>query len=320
VDFDAGKCRYHTIIIMTDADVDGSHIRTLLLTFFYRQMPEIIERGYLYIAQPPLYRAKKGKSEVYLKDDKAMEEHLIEAGVDGMVFTLHSGAQSNGADLRDKIERARRVKRRVIPLAQRVGSEAVVEQAAIAGALNPEIIADAERARQAAQYIAKRLNLLEPENERGWSGDALADGGMSFTRSLRGVTQRHVIDGPMIRSTEAHRLDSRMAELQETYLGHGKLATKDKEVRITGPLSLLAAVLEQGRKGVEMQRYKGLGEMNPDQLWHTTLDPNVRTLLQVKVTHVDQAQEVFSTLMGDLVEPRRDFIQQNALKVANLDV
>jgi DNA gyrase subunit B len=319
-DFDVAKCRYHRIIIMTDADVDGSHIRTLLLTFFYRQMPDVIDKGYLYIAQPPLYSVKRGKSEVYLKDDKALDDYLINGSIEGVVFTMHNGAQSAGEDLRDKLERARRVRLRVTPLAAKVGSEAVVEQAAIAGALNPEIIADPERARQAAAYIAKRLNLLEPENERGWSGEALQDGGMAFTRALRGVTQRHVIDGPMICSTEAHRLDRRMAELQETYLGHGKLKTKDKEARITGPLSLLAAVLEQARKGLEIKRYKGLGEMNPDQLWHTTLDPNVRTLLQVKVTHADQAQEVFTTLMGDLVEPRREFIQQNALKVANLDV
>jgi DNA gyrase subunit B len=319
-DFDIAKCRYHKIIIMTDADVDGSHIRTLLLTFFYRQMPEIIDKGYLYIAQPPLYSVRRGKSEVYLKDDKALDDYLINGSIDGMVFTMHNGAQSAGEDLRDKLERARRVRLRVLPLAAKVGSEAVVEQAAIAGALNPDVISDPERARQAAEYIAKRLNQLEPDSERGWKGEALPDGGMAFTRTLRGVTQRHVIDGTMIRSTEALRLDKRMVELQETYLGHGKLATKDKEVRITGPLSLLAAVLEHARKGLEIKRYKGLGEMNPEQLWHTTLDPNARTLLQVKVTHADQAQEVFTTLMGDLVEPRREFIQQNALKVANLDV
>ncbi|MGQ0677553.1 MAG: DNA topoisomerase (ATP-hydrolyzing) subunit B [Rhodospirillales bacterium] len=319
-DFDITKCRYHRIIIMTDADVDGSHIRTLLLTFFYRQMPEIIEKGYLYIAQPPLYSVKRGKSEVYLKDDKALEDHLIAGSIEGMVFKLHSNAQVAGAELRELLEVARRVRGRVRPLAAKVGSEAAVEQAAIAGALNAEIISDSKRAAQAADYIARRLNKLEPENERGWKGEALADGGMAFTRMLRGVTQRHVIDGPTIRSTEAHRLDRRMAELQETYLEHGKLATKEKEYRITGPMSLLAAVLEQARKGIEVKRYKGLGEMNPEQLWHTTLDPNARALLQVKVTHSAEAENLFTTLMGDLVEPRRDFIQQNALKVANLDV
>ncbi len=319
-DFDIAKCRYHKIIIMTDADVDGSHIRTLLLTFFYRQMPEVIEKGYLYIAQPPLYSIKRGKSELYVKDNAALEDHLISGSIEGVVFTLHSGAQIAGAELRETLEVARRVRARILPLAAKVGSEAVVEQAAIAGALNPEIISDPKRAREAADYIARRLNKLEPENERGWKGEPLGDGGMAFSRSLRGVTQRHVIDGPTIRSAEAHRLDSRMAELQQTYLAHGKLATKEKDHVITGPLALLAAVLEQARKGIEVKRYKGLGEMNPEQLWHTTLDPNARSLLQVKVTHADQAQEVFTTLMGDLVEPRRDFIQANALKVANLDV
>jgi DNA gyrase subunit B len=319
-EFDIAKCRYHKIIIMTDADVDGSHIRTLLLTFFYRQMPQIIDKGYLYIAQPPLYSVKRGKSEVYLKDNAALDDHLIAGSIEGTVLTLHNGSQIAGAGLREVLDVARRVRVRVQPLAAKVGSEAVVEQAAIAGALNPEIIADAKRAAQAADYIARRLNKLEPENERGWKGEALPDGGMAFSRALRGVTQRHVIDGPTIRSTEAHRLDRRMAELQETYLEHGKLKTKEKEYRVTGPLSLLAAVLDQARKGIEIKRYKGLGEMNPEQLWHTTLDPNARSLLQVKVTHADQAQEVFTTLMGDLVEPRRDFIQQNALKVANLDV
>jgi len=319
-EFDIAKCRYHKIIIMTDADVDGSHIRTLLLTFFYRQMAQIIEKGYLYIAQPPLYSVKRGKSEVYLKDNAALDDHLIAGSIEGMVFTLHNGSQIAAGDLRAVLDVARRVRARVQPLAAKVGSEAVVEQAAIAGALNPEIIADPKRAAQAADYIARRLNKLEPENERGWKGEALGDGGMAFSRMLRGVTQRHVIDGPTIRSTEAHRLDRRMAELQGTYLEHGRLKTKEKEYRVTGPLALLAAVLEQARKGIEIKRYKGLGEMNPEQLWHTTLDPNARSLLQVKVTHADQAQEVFTTLMGDLVEPRRDFIQQNALKVANLDV
>ncbi len=319
-DFDIAKCRYHKIIIMTDADVDGSHIRTLLLTFFYRQMPEIIDKGYLYIAQPPLYSVKRGKSEMYLKDNQALDDHLIAGSIEGTVFTMSGDAQSAGAELREILEVARRVRARVLPLAAKVGSEAVVEQAAIAGALNPEFIGDNARAAQAAAYIARRLNMLEPENERGWKGEALADGGMGFSRALRGVTQRHVIDGPTIRSAEAHRLDRRTTELQRVYEREGKLKTKEKDYRITGPLALLAAVLEQARKGIEVKRYKGLGEMNPEQLWHTTLDPNARSLLQVKVTHADQAQEVFTTLMGDLVEPRRDFIQQNALKVANLDV
>jgi DNA gyrase subunit B len=196
----------------------------------------------------------------------------------------------------------------------------VVEQAAIAGALNPEIIPDRDRARQAADYIARRLDLVaEPEN-RGWTGAAEDDGGLSFSRRLRGVTRRHVIDGPLIRSAESHRIDAMAVELQRIYARHGKLKTKDKESPVTGPLGLVEAVMDQGRKGVVVQRYKGLGEMNPEQLWQTTLDAQVRSLLQVKVSHADEAEEIFSTLMGDVVEPRREFIQTNALNVANLDI
>jgi len=318
-DFDIAKARYHRIIIMTDADVDGSHIRTLLLTFFYRQMPAVIEKGYLYIAQPPLYRAKKGSSERYLKDDRALENHLIDAGIEGAVFTLGDGSQRAGGDLRQLIERANLCRIYMQPLIRKVGSADVVEQAAIAGALNPEIIPDRDRAKAAAEYIAQRLDVISSIENRGWSGTAEEDGGLSFSRRLRGVTRRHAIDGPLIRSAESHRLDAMAAELQKIYAHHGKLATKDKEIVITGPLSLVEAIMEQGRKGVTVQRYKGLGEMNPEQLWETTLDPEARSLLQVKVSHADEAEEIFSTLMGDVVEPRREFIQDNSLS-ANVDV
>ena len=327
-DFDINKLRYHKIIIMTDADVDGAHIRTLLLTFFFRQMPELIEheyepgkkRGYLYIAQPPLYRAKKGNSERYLKDDRQLEDYLITGALEGAVLVLHDGEQIASEDLRRLVERARIARHAVQPLARKVGSAAVVEQAAIAGALNPELLAAPERAAEAAGYIATRLDLLEPPQERGWRGEAEADGGLSFSRRLRGLTERYTIDAATIRSAEAHRLDSMAAELQATYEHHSRLIFKDREVEIAGPVGLFETVLEQGRKGVTVQRYKGLGEMNPEQLWETTLDPAARSLLQVKVSHVDEAEEVFSTLMGDVVEPRREFIQQNALNVANLDV
>ena len=319
-DFDVNKARYHRIIIMTDADVDGSHIRTLLLTFFYRQMSALIDKGYLYIAQPPLYRAKKSSSERYLKDDRALEGYLIDAGIEGAVFSLGDGSQRAGNDLRQLIERANLCRIYMQPLIRKVGSADVVEQAAIAGALNPEIIPDRERAKAAAEYIAQRLDLISSAENRGWVGAAEEDGGLSFSRRLRGVTRRHVIDGPLIRSAEGHRLDAMTSELQKIYAHRGKLTTKDKEVTITGPLSLVEAIMEQGRKGVTVQRYKGLGEMNPEQLWETTLDPEARSLLQVKVSHVDEAEEIFSTLMGDVVEPRRDFIQNNALNVANLDI
>ena len=319
-DFDIGKIRYHKIIIMTDADVDGSHIRTLLLTFFYRQMPEIVERGYLYIAQPPLYRAKNGNSEVYLKDDRALEDHLIDAGLEDCVLRTAEGVEIAARDLRRMVEAARQIKTQLTGLVTRVPLK-IVEQAAIAGALNPEILSNAEHAGQAAAYIAARVDQLEEEGDRGWRGEPLPDGGLAFTRTLRGVPEGpHVIDGAVIRSAEAHAIDAHAADLQEQYSRHGQLVSKDKEFVITGPVSLVDVVLERGRKRVSMQRYKGLGEMNPEQLWETTLDPSVRTLLQVKASHADDAEDVFSTLMGDLVEPRRDFIQQNALKVANLDV
>ncbi|MBT7944301.1 MAG: DNA gyrase subunit B, partial [Alphaproteobacteria bacterium] len=305
---------------MTDADVDGSHIRTLLLTFFYRHMAPIIENGYLYIAQPPLYRAKRGGSEVYLKDDPILEDYLFNAAIDeGNVFVPHDGQQVAGPDLRQLVEEARKVKTLLAGVAQHVPL-VVVEQAAILGALNPQILSDAEAAEGAADYIAKRLDALEPPAERGWKGLPLDDGGLEFQRTLRGVTERHVIDGALISSSGGRRLDEMAGNLQKLYARHGVLTVKDAEYPITGPVSLVDKIMELGRKGVNIQRYKGLGEMNPEQLWETTLDPEARSLLQVRVNHADEAGQLFETLMGDVVEPRRDFIQENALKVVNLDV
>ncbi len=319
-DFDVAKARYHRIIIMTDADVDGSHIRTLLLTFFYRQMPELIEKGYMYIAQPPLYRAKRGNSEVYLKDDRALDNYLIEAGLDEAVLVRADGGQVGGVELRHLVDAARQIKTWLLPLGRRVGVASVVEQAAVAGALSPELLANAEQATQAAKYIAQRLDQLSPIHERGWSGESDGAGGLRFERRLRGVTQRYRIDAALIKAPEVRRLDERAAELQKVYAKPGKLKTKDRETSIKGPASLIDTVLEIGRKGVAINRYKGLGEMNPSQLWETTLDPNARTLLQVRVSHTDEASDLFARLMGEEVEPRREFIQTNALKVANLDV
>ena len=319
-DFDLAKLRYHKVVIMTDADVDGSHIRTLLLTFFYRQMPSLIAQGHLFIAQPPLYRAKRGNSEVYLKDDRALEDYLMGAALEEALFTTHDGVQHAGADLRQIVEEARKVKAFLQPLIRHIGNAAVVEQVAIAGAFNPEILSNRAQAEKAAAYIASRLDRLSAEHARGWKAAPYADGGLEFTRSLRGVSERHLIDGSVIRSAEARRVDAVAGKLQQLYVKRGKLLSKEREVLIAGPIGLADAVMELGRKGVTIQRYKGLGEMNPEQLWQTTLDPQARTLLQVKVEHTDEAEEVFSTLMGDVVEPRREFIQQNALKVANLDV
>jgi DNA gyrase subunit B len=319
-DFDSEKARYHRIIIMTDADVDGSHIRTLLLTFFYRHMAPIIEKGFLYIAQPPLYRVKRGKSERYLKDDRALEDFLISAAIEDVKLFAHGGTERSGEDLRQLINKARFARGALVPLARRVGHAGVVEQAAVAGVLNPEILANAASAGEAAAYIAKRLDALAGEHERGWKGLADRKLGLVFSRTLRGVTERYVIDDHLMKSPEAKRLDEMAPELQQFYAHPSTLKTAEKEIVVTSPTVLVDTIMELGRRGMTIQRYKGLGEMNPGQLWETTLDPKARSLLQVKIDHADEAESVFSTLMGDIVEPRRDFIQSNALKVANLDV
>ncbi len=318
-EFNIAKLRYHKIIIMTDADVDGSHIRTLLLTFFYRQMPQIIENGHLLIAQPPLYKAKKGSSEVYLKNDSAMEDYLIGAGLTGATLVTHGGGQTAGEDLKRLVYKARDTKNSLQLLSRTLPSR-IVEQCAIAGAFKPDVLSNEGLAREAASYVARRLDHLETEYEKGWTGEAAAGGGLKFSRTVRGVAETFIIDSRTLHSAEARHLDSLAPELQATYTRDGVLRYKDEDVKISGPVPLLAAIMSHGKKGVSLQRYKGLGEMNPGQLWETTLDPNVRTLLQVKVNHADEANEVFSTLMGDVVEHRRDFIQEHALDVRNLDV
>ncbi|MFT6557891.1 MULTISPECIES: DNA topoisomerase (ATP-hydrolyzing) subunit B [Sneathiella] len=317
-EFNIEKARYHKIIIMTDADVDGSHIRTLLLTFFYRQMPELIEKGYLYIAQPPLYKVSRGKSSVYLKDETAMEDYLIEQGSEDVVLTLANGEQISGQDLQALINRARKC-RNLIEAIARQHAKSVVEQVAIAGALSDEILNDPVRGPEAADFVAKRLDAMSSETERGWVGKILEDFSLHFSREVRGVTEVQHVDSNLIHSAEAGELNAMKDELQETYKNAATFTYKDKSETINSPIELLDAVLALGRKGLSMQRYKGLGEMNPDQLWETTLDNEARTLLQVKVNHGDEADEVFSTLMGDVVEPRREFIQNNALQVRVLD-
>ena len=319
-EFDIEKARYHKIIIMTDADVDGSHIRTLLLTFFYRQMPEIIERGYLYIAQPPLYRAKKGDSETYLKDDPEMEEYLIRAGLREAVLTVSDGAQIAGDDLYDRVKQAQRAKQLLQPMSSKLTNAEVAEQAAVLGAFNQVLLDSEEQSQLVADALARRLDGLAEPADRGWTAEMMDGGGIAFLRTRRGVTERQVIDGALLRSSEARRLDEMASDFQLLYARPATLTARDFEQRITGPAELFDAVLGLGRKGISVQRYKGLGEMNPEQLWETTLDPNVRTLLKVRIEHGDRAEDVFSTLMGDVVEPRRDFIQDNALKVVNLDV
>ena len=318
-DFDLSKLRYHKVIIMTDADVDGSHIRTLLLTFFFRQMRGLIRAGHLYIAQPPLFRVKRGASEVYLKDARKLDDYLLDGGLEDAVLTLHDGDQRAGADLRELLGEARLANSLIKAIAQRV-PQSVAEQVAVAGAFNDAVLDDVELAGQTAEYVATRLDAMSHEDEGGWRGSADGKGGIVIERELRGVRERHVIDHSLILSAEAVKLNSMAAALQATYARPSKLTLKDREVEIWGPTSLFEAVIATARKGATISRYKGLGEMNPDQLWHTTLDPNSRSLLQVRIKDAEEANSIFEKLMGDVVEPRREFIQENALKVINLDV
>ena len=317
-EFDISKLRYHKIIIMTDADVDGSHIRTLLLTFFFRQMPELIEAGYLYIAQPPLYRAKRGQSETYLKDDKELDDYLTRNGSEGATLHLSNGSSLAGNDLVSLVEKAREAKAMIEVLSRRIGSRIVTEQCAIAGVMGPQGF---DHAKDAASYIAQRLNQLSNNLKQAWTGEFNeSEQNITFERTVRGVTEVYALDAQLIKTPEARKLDSMVGDLQEAYGKPAVLETKDSKETIDGPTKLSDLIQLVGKKGLAVNRYKGLGEMNPDQLWETTLDPNQRTLLQVKINHSEEAAEVFSTLMGDVVEPRRDFIQENALKVANLDI
>jgi len=315
-EFDLAKLRYHKIIIMTDADVDGAHIRTLLLTFFFRQMPSLIEAGHLYIAEPPLYKVTRGRSEVYLKDQAALDDYLIAQGLEGATLRLGSGEEIAGADLARVVEEARAVRRSLAGFPTQYPAH-ILEQATIAGALLPGAL-DAEP-QGVADRVAARLDLIAVEYERGWQGRPTQDHGLRLSRVLRGVEELRVLDGAVLRSGEARRLGAHTAALQEVYGTPATLMRKDRGQPVHGPGELLAAILAEGEKGLSLQRYKGLGEMNPDQLWETTLDPGARTLLQVRVEDLAEADDLFTKLMGDVVEPRREFIQKNALSVENLD-
>jgi len=344
-EFNLEKLRYHKIIIMTDADVDGAHIRTLLLTFFYRQMPELIEHGHLYIAQPPLYKVARGRSEVYLKDDVALEEYLVDAGLEGLVLEGAEGTRS-GADLRTLIDHARRM-RTLMRYAPRKYDAALIEALTINDALNPKL--DQGGRAKAVARVAAWLDAADPE--ANWSGELAAEGGYLLKRLWRGVTDAHIFESSFLVSAEARKLHALAAEQIAAYSAPSTLRTlkkgsaveevqpepvegdeenaeeqaaeaesKGKTISVSRPSELLDAVLAAGRKGLSIQRYKGLGEMNAEQLWETTLDPANRSLLRVEVAQADVADEIFTRLMGDVVEPRREFIQDNALSVANLDV
>jgi DNA gyrase subunit B len=318
-EFNIDKLRYHKIIIMTDADVDGAHIRTLLLTFFYRQMRALIDRGHIYIAQPPLYKVKRGSSEQYLKDERALEDYLIDGGVDDATYTAASGSAHTGADLLEIVREARDIVHQIEGFNTHYSRE-MLEQAAIAGGLDPEAMADPSRAAQIGRRVAERLDRISDEVERGWVGEPDGQGGLVVTRVVRGVTERHELDANLLASADARKMRQLIDRAGDAFAGVGRLVRKDASSEVFGPSSLFRIISAAGRKGISLQRYKGLGEMNPEQLWETTLDPNIRTLLKVEIKDSDDHDRLFSELMGDLVEPRREFIQNNALNVANLDV
>jgi len=318
-EMDVEKIRYHKVIIMTDADVDGSHIRTLLLTFFFRHMRPLIEKGYLYIAQPPLFRAKRGQSEVYLKDQRELDGYLVDAGLKDAVLTIADGQQLAGPDLAEVTGQSVTASRMIEAVGRQVGNRDVVEQAAIAGLLNMAVLNNAE----AADYLAKRLEAIATVLEKGWQAsieDTAHGQAIVVQRRLRGITERHVIDQRIVSLAEAQHLDTMAAHLQLHYGKPAQFRFGAQSIEINGPTALAQTVFQTGRKGAQISRYKGLGEMNPSQLWETTLDPDQRILLQVTIDQEDDADNAFSTLMGEAVEERRNFIQENALRVANLDV
>jgi len=290
-----------------------------LLTFFYRQTPELIERGHIYIAQPPLYKAMRGKSEQYLKDERALEDYLLDAGIDEAVFKTRDGVEHAGPDLMSILQQARDITYAINNLNTRY-NRSLVEQAAIVGGLDPEGLNDPDRINGTMERIANRLDRISDELEQGWSGVITDEDGLAFSRTVRGVAETHQIDKPLLQSADARKLRQLAERLDEIYGGVPTLTRKGDAQPVFGPSSLFKAVTDFGRKGVSLQRYKGLGEMNASQLWETTLDPNARTLLKVEINQTDEADQIFTALMGDLVEPRREFIQDNALSVSNLDV
>ncbi|PCH99495.1 MAG: DNA topoisomerase (ATP-hydrolyzing) subunit B [Alphaproteobacteria bacterium] len=320
-EFNIEKLRYHKVVIMTDADVDGSHIRTLLLTFFFRQMPEVIERGYLYIAQPPLYKVKKGNSsETYLKDDEAMESYLFDqASKDGSIIA-NGETLASGDQLRTILSDLSKAKNAIESLARKTGSVDVIEQAANIGALTDTILDDASKGEKFASQIAQRLNNIAGKNQKTWEASFTPVGGYLLERNLRGVVETHRISAEQIRSNESIRLTKQTELLSDYFAATAELTNKgDVFAKVKGPSTLISEAIKLGRKGTQISRYKGLGEMNPEQLWETTLDPDARTLLKVSVQDGIKADEIFTRLMGDVVEPRREFIQDNALK-ANVDL
>ncbi|MDG1153555.1 MAG: DNA topoisomerase (ATP-hydrolyzing) subunit B [Alphaproteobacteria bacterium] len=317
-DFNIEKSRYHKIIIMTDADVDGSHIRTLLLTFFYRQMPEIIEKGYLYIAQPPLYQVKRGEKAIYLKDDEAMEQYLVDNLINSTVLNTKNGSRS-GQDLQSVAIMSAKAVRHINNIARTTGNAPILEKVALSGGFDANILKDEKLAKVVINNLQDRLNKGIKNKDSHWKV-VISEDGIKINRLIRGVPESVIISSSIIERIDALKLNKMKAEMIETFEEPAVAEIKEKQYSIYGPLDLVKFINEQGKKGISVQRYKGLGEMNPDQLWETTLDANARTLLQVKVKQIEEANTIFETLMGDVVEPRREFIQSNALNVSNLDV
>lgn len=317
-EFDPDKLRYHKIIIMTDADVDGAHIRTLLLTFFFRQMPVLIERGYLYIAQPPLYKVKRGQKSTYLKDESSLEAFLLRMGEEGTQLLLADGRCIEGAALHTLAMRSLEAAHLLNQIPQSY-DPALIEQAAILGFLDPEILSSEQRQQEVLECLSARLDQMVELFERGWVGTR-DDDRFVFRRRLRGVEELRALEGRFLRSADARVLVQKISDFAEIFSGTVKLSHLGKEVAVQGPRDLLEALYNFGRQGITIQRYKGLGEMNPDQLWETTLDPEKRSLLQVKINQIDEVDDIFTKLMGDEVAPRRAFIEENALSVSNLDV
>jgi DNA gyrase subunit B len=318
-EFNIEKLRYHKVVIMTDADVDGAHIRTLLLTFFYRQMPELIENGHLYIAQPPLYKVGRGRSEVYLKDDNALEEYLIAQTLQDMVLSLGDGTQIMGNDLASLVESIRKIASVLNHVPQRYNKE-LIEELAVLGAMTEDCLIGGNGADAILKKVVDRMNLRTTEGEDNWEAALDADGnGVTFKQEVRGIMDVYKIDANFIVSAEGRKLNELCQEHAEIFETSATIRRKEEFHEIHLPSNLMRLIMQFGKKGLSIQRYKGLGEMNPEQLWETTLDPEARTLLQVKIDHSDTADEIFSKLMGDVVEPRREFIQENALNVANID-
>ena len=309
------KSRYHKIIIMTDADVDGSHIRTLLLTFFFRHMRPLVDAGYLYIAQPPLFKIKLNKSEIYLKDQNHLDDFLIKNGIKNCSLTIGNNETIIEKDLNNFVEKCIILNKYIMSLTRKIGGEEIISSLSNLGLLNKNIFEDKEK----INIISNFLNRFNPENKYWEINLNSSEKSILFENTYRGVTEKFELKSEDLSYHEVLEINN-LSEHSKIFQENVKLVFENEELVINSSLHLVDLILEKGKKGAQISRYKGLGEMNPDQLWETTLDPNSRSLVQVKIEQEINAEETFSTLMGEVVEPRRNFIQENALNVSNLDI